>query len=237
MTKKKRNIVKRKTASDDIVNFSEGNIQFKYYPYTGEVFCPSSHSLVLTAHHFGLRGFEISESRSEIHKNMLFVHPPTDMEKVEAFRLIKKTLRELKDDRKQKRAALIANNINNRTGNPITWATINAYIHKLKTGDLSRDKVARWFNTFNVEEDKHLKAKNTTVIEVSTRSKATIIKMGLDILKRLFKEGKLRRLTEEQYQAKMEVYAKEKADKQKEGEQKGEEETIVKTGEKTEERE
>lgn len=191
----------------DFYTYTEGVISFIYYPSSGKVQCSNSTSTYRAIEHFARRSFEVDWVLSNIIRNIIYVTLPKYLTEEESLAILGKTKEELyAEDLHQKEVALeelLAKNVDNTTGNVIKEENLRSVISKINT-DKKKGKadVAAWFNHYNIEEARP----DNPVIILSTKSKRVIMEEGKKIIWSLFKQGRLRKLTKEAYQEKMDRF-------------------------------
>jgi hypothetical protein len=162
-------------------------------------------SAVRTIVHFTKLGFEIDLScmrKTNIDKGFMRIIPPKEWTQEETIVRINTTLSELTNLSKQQRiktqAELEKNNIDNATGDLLDLTAIHKRMRYLKSNG-GMDKLLIFLNYFNLE----LGRPKYPVIYKGSNGIQNVYETGFKWTKRLFEEGRLRRLTEDEYIAKI----------------------------------
>lgn len=191
---------------DNYFTFTEGAVSFVYYPDTQMVKVSNQLSFFRSIEFFAYRGFLIDWNRSNINTFTLFLIVPDYLEGQRASSLITKATRDLhnqaKEDEKRRREDRSQTNLDNNTGNKITFTIIENAFRNLKRSNKSRQQIVDWFNHYNLEEIRP----DFPLMRVSTKPISILIDEGKTVIRKLFDQGKLRKLTEEQYQEKLLKY-------------------------------
>lgn len=188
--------------------YNEGTLSFTYYPVTGLVRGATADSTYRSIEHFARIGFEINWILCNIGRLTIYVKTPDHLSEEESLELISVSRESLfaaeKEDKKSLREKTIAGNIDNNTGKVLSEHTLKDQIRALKNDTkYSREDVADWFNTFNIESIRT----DYPLIVASTRSKKVISDQAKRYLWILFEQGKLIKLTPEEVAAKLKKYS------------------------------
>ena len=189
----------------------DGNTRFEYYPLEAKIVCFSDASLLKAVHLVGKVGFEVDWTSFK-GRSFLIQHTTKDNWKSFYKRLCTLAFKMESEDKIEKKN-LLENNIDNKTGKSIKYGSLVKAIFDLKKKyedkKIKRDAIPRFFNHFNIEDDKERIARGADIM-ILQKSKAavTAINEGKEALLRLYRQGRLIRLTEEEYIAKMEEYGK-----------------------------
>ena len=194
--------------STEYFAYVEGAIRFTYYPHLNKVACTNGLSFYRSIEHFAYRGFEIDWTKSNINTLNLFVKAPEFLTEEETFDILSKGSETLyhqsKADEAKTRGKLILNNIDNNTGLPIEEVKLRNKIANMQASKHNRYICAEWIGHYNIE----VARPDKPLVTVSTKSKAIIMKEGKRVLLGLFEKGLLRKLTEEEYQEKLDKHSK-----------------------------
>ncbi len=194
-----------KVTNEDIYSFDNGEYQFRYTPSLGKVNF-RKHCCVKVLTHFILLGFTIDESNkrtTNLDKGVIKVIPDIEGTEEETIARIDKTTSELRNESKNSRiqaqANLEAQCVNNSTGEKLRLASIQAQMRRLKAGK-GADKLIAYLNLFNIEL---ARPEDLPVMKPSSTGVGELYNMGFKYTKKLFEDGRLRKLTEEEYILKM----------------------------------
>lgn len=197
----------RKNEECKYYSYTEGSLRYLYYPEKGLVKCGNLFSTCKAIEFFSRRGFEIDWGKSSIKKNNLIVVMPTHLNTEEAVTILDTTKESLYalelSDKEEKRSKLILGNIDNSTGNVIEETKLRRHIENVIANKKGREAIASWADHFNLEDIRP----EHPLINVSTKPRTAIVKEVKKLIWQLFELGKLRKLTEEEYLAKMDKYS------------------------------
>lgn len=186
-------------------SFTDGAVSFVYYPDSGMVKVSNPLSFFRSIEFFAFRGFQIDWNRSNINTLTMFLLIPYYLEGSKAKRIITTTTEDMhnqaREDLNRKKEA-VKGNVDNSTGKMITFSVIESAFKNLARSNKDRQGVADWFNRYNIDEIK----KEAPILRVSTKSKKTIMEEGKRAIRELYSQGRLRKLTEEEYLTKMRKY-------------------------------
>lgn len=187
--------------------FTEGAVSFVYYPDIQMVKVVNQLSFFRSIEFFAYRGFFIDWNRSNINTFTLFLIVPDYLEGHRANSIITRATNDLynqaKEDEARRREERIKGNVDNNTGNIITFPVIESSLRSLKRSNKSRQGIVDWFNRYNLEE---IRPPDFPLMRVSTKPVNVLIEEGKASIRKLFDQGKLRKLTKEQYQEKLLKY-------------------------------
>ena len=200
---RRRNLDK---VSNDCYCHVDNLINFMYYPLTGLAKAANSVSFYRCIEHFAYRGFAIDWVRSNINTLTLFIIPPECLSEEESIALLSTSTQGLYNqslaERKKSRDSIISKNIDNNNGKVITENQLKRSIENLIANkSKGRQDVIDWFNRYNIED---IRPEHPLMV-LSTKPKKTLFLEGKTLLMKLFEEGKLKKLTKEEYLAKMEL--------------------------------
>lgn len=188
--------------------FRKDRFYFEYYPYEGRVHCENNTNLLMSIHFLGKCGFNINWQRCT--KTDLYIESPEHLSQFYFMDMMNLSIKDLDSPKKRAREKLLSNNFNYKTGKPLDIFVIRSEIYYLTTSVKAKKKgtldILRYFNYFNIKEDIERVARGGSILVESTKSKKTLIREGKDALERLFKKGKLKKLTDKDYLDKMEKY-------------------------------
>lgn len=185
-------------------SYSEGALGFLYYPESGMVKASNSTSTYRAVEYFAARGYKVDWALTNVIRNTLYITMPDYIMEEEALLLLSKTKEELHaqevTDLKIARDKVISQNVDNTTGEVIKELYLKTTMGRLnKSANKTREDIASWFDNYNLEA---IRPESPT-INVSTKSKKTIINEGRGLVWQLFEKGELRKLTEDEYKDKM----------------------------------
>lgn len=181
---------------------------FEFFPSQGKIVCETDVQLLKAIHFVGKcnlevdwtsfkgRTFLINYAKEHDYKDYLFA--------------LNKLVAEMESQGKLDKKNLLANNINNATGKSLSIHQIRVEIRYLleciKSKKKNRQHVIDYFNRYNIEDDVERQRTGASIMEITTKSSKVLIQEGKGALERLFKKGKLVKLTREEFDAKMELY-------------------------------
>lgn len=204
--------MKQESALEDKYWVDTGNSRFEFYPTTGKVIAFSDGGLLKAVHHVGMSGLDIDWSTLTNARSFLVKNRDSDDYRDYLYSLNRFTSK-MDSKVKQDKIGLLSKNIDNKTGKPLNINSIRVMILQLRkdvaTKKKSRKDITLFFNRFNIEEDDERIQRGAGLLEVSTKHSKVLIDEGKDALERMFKKGKLRRLTKEELTTKMRLHGKE----------------------------
>lgn len=204
--------MKQESALEDKYWVDTGNSRFEFYPATGKVIAFSDGGLLKAVHHVGMSGLDIDWSTLTNTRSFLVKNRDSDDYRDYLYSLNRFTSK-MDSKVKQDKIGLLNKNIDNKTGKPLNINSIRVMILQLRKDvdakKKSRKDITLFFNRFNIEEDEERIQRGAGLLEVSTKHSKVLIDEGKDALERMFKKGKLRRLTKEELTTKMRLHGKE----------------------------
>ena len=190
----------------------ENGISFQYYPMEAKIVCETDASLLKAIHLVGMCNIEIDWTSF---KGRSFHIQYKSSDKWMDFQKSLSVLaHRMKSKDKVEKESLLKNNIDNNTGKPIKYGTLIKAIFdlgkKYEDKKIRREDIARFFNRYNIEDDvERIARKGSILVMQKSKPASTAIREGKEALIRLFRKGKLVKLTTDEYIAKMERYGKE----------------------------
>lgn len=190
----------------------DGNTRFEYYPLEAKIVCFSDGAVLKAVHLVGKVGFEVDWTSFK-GRSFLIKHTPKDTWKMFYKRLCTLAT-SMQCQEKIDKENLLENNRDNNTGKSLNYGTLIKSMFdlgkKYEAKKIRREDIAKFFNRYNIEDDEERIVRGADLM-VLQKSKAasTAIREGKEALIRLFRKGKLIKLTKEEYIAKMERYGKE----------------------------
>ena len=187
----------------------ESGWQFEFFPLTGKVVCKTDGSLIKTVHHFGACSLDIDWTTF---KGRTFsIKVPEGISESELVKRISCSVKELLSEGKLSKQAILSNNFNNATGKPLDIFQLRKYVSGLRKdvreGRKRRQDICNFFNKYNIEDDDERKRLGANIMKVlKTKSSSTMIDEGKGALERLYKQGRLIKLTNDEYKEKMLKY-------------------------------
>lgn len=187
----------------------EGSWGFEFFPLTGKVVCKNDVSLLKTIHHFGICLLEIDWTTFK--GRTFYIKVPEDITERTLMQRLSRSVKELLSDDKISAKVLLSQNMNNVTGKPLDILQVRKYVSLLKKdvreGRKRRQHICDFFNKYNIEDDDERLRLGVTIMKVlKTKSSSTMIEEGKGALERLYKQGRLVKLTNEEYKEKMVKY-------------------------------
>ena len=187
----------------------KGGLRFEFYPYEGKVVTFSEAGLLQAIHHIGMCRVDI-DWQTLNGRTFLIKYKPTDDYFTHRMN-VSKLVTGMTSIAKEANNALLKNNWDNKTNSSLSIYSVRAAMSRLKkqikNGERTRSDIPEFFNRFNIEEDEERKRKKADILRLDKRKSAnTLIDEGKRALNSLFRKGKLVRLTQEEYEAKMELY-------------------------------
>lgn len=184
--------------------YVEGVVNFTYYPSTGFVKVANRLSYFRSIEHFAYRGMEIDWIKSNINSLILYIKPPDHLSEEEVVFILGQAKENMHNQFLENeivsRTKRLSCNIDNRTGNVIEEGKLLNQLKNLVINKkLDRYGCAEWFNHYNLD----LIRPDNPLLIVSTKSRSIVIKEGKRLILSLFEKGELRRLTEDEYLAKI----------------------------------
>lgn len=187
----------------------EDGICFEFYPSLGKVVCHSDMNLLKAIHFVGNCGLDIDWTTLTKDRTFL-VKYEEESSYQEYYIALRKLQSRMESKDKVEKVNLLKNNIDNKTGKSLNINSIRVMIVQLKKDIKSKKKtrkdIPKFFNRFNIEEDEERIKRGGSILKLTTKSANTLIEEGKSSLERLFKKGKLIRLTREEYNEKMLQY-------------------------------
>lgn len=181
---------------------TDDHMYFQYTPSTGVIRCQTRVNMLKCAHHLGMNNIPVDWVNSKVAIFVLQVQPmnaKADEDTVAATLSFCQHYEDIISHEKYK------NNVDNRTGAVLNWNSLKVIMSRMiKDKSFDRNKVANWFNSFNIETIRP----DEPVLIVSTKSKDTLVVEGKKWIERLYSKGELIRYTKEQFNEKMEKYGK-----------------------------
>lgn len=196
------NTLKKVTDLRDVYTHQEDNLYFQYYPFSGVIRCHSKLGMLKVVHLLGESNIDVDWNKTNILK--FIVQLPPMFEKQEDY-LVGQVLSFCQHYEDIISHEKYKNNVDNRTGAVLNWNSLKVIMSRMiKDKSFDRNKVANWFNSFNIETIRP----DEPIISISTKSKDTLVVEGKKWVERLYSKGELIRYTKEQFNEKMEKYGK-----------------------------
>lgn len=186
-------------------------IRFEFYPSKSLIVCLSDAALLKAIHLVGRCNLDIDWTSFK-GRSFQVSYKPTDQWK-DFIMNIYSLASKMNSKEKLEKNNLLQHNWDNNKNAPMKYGTLVKSIFDMKKRyedkKIGRDMIADFFNRYNIEEDEERIARNADIL-VLQRSKPAkkAIQEGQEALYRLFKKGKLIKLTLEEYREKMDFYDK-----------------------------
>tara|TARA_R110000787_G_scaffold90783_1_gene191460 strand:- start:2635 stop:3249 length:615 start_codon:yes stop_codon:yes gene_type:complete len=194
-----------KAANLDIYTWKESRyISFTYRPADGLVRAANRPSIEKAIEYFCYKQYRVDWKNSNTAQGILQVVIPDHLEADQEELLLTSSLEDMVATslvaREKAKSSLLLLNVDNSTGEVIKEKYLSDTMGRInKSANKTREDIAEWFNKYNLE----LARPDTPLISVSTKAKKTIIDEGKGLVWKLFEQGKLRKLTKEEYEAKI----------------------------------
>lgn len=194
-----------KAADLDIFTWKESRyISFTYRPADGLVRAANRPSIEKAIAYFSYKQYHVDWKNSNTTQGILQVIIPDHLEADQEELLLTSSLEDMVATslvaREEAKAELLLLNVDNSTGEIIKEKYLSDTMGRInKAKNKTREDIVEWFNKYNIEDIRP----DTPLIITSTKSKPTIIEEGRGLIWKLFEQGKLRRLTKEEYEAKI----------------------------------
>ena len=194
----------------DVYSWVESRyVTFTYRPLDGLVVAGNRVSVEKAIEYFAFKQYRIDWKNSNTAQGRLQVLIPESITPEQEEALLATTLDEMEFTSKllmeKAQELLLLNNVDNSTGEVIKYQYLYDTMTRMnKAANKSRDDICSWFNKYNIEDMRPA----LPVIVASTKPKKGIIDEGRTLIWKLFDKGLLRRLTKDEYEAKMDAYVK-----------------------------
>ena len=189
----------------------EDNWRFEFYPLSGQVVCFTDGSLLKTIHHFGTCLLDVDWNSFK--GRSFYIKVPEGISERQLIQRLSRAVKDLLSEGKLRSKMVLSENINNATGKPLDIFQIRKYVSGLKKDvrekRKNRQQICDFFNQYNIEDDDERKRLSVDIMRVlKSKPSSTMIEEGKKALERLYKQGRLIKLTREEYKQKMEKYGK-----------------------------